>query len=100
MTQAGTPNLLSQRGEVIDKRGQNYCPVMTQRSFLNVLLCPRCGGTAGAILTCPLEVVKTRLQSSQVSLRPLCLPEIQLPGMSVRLMNPTPPSPGVLKVLR
>ncbi|KFP71067.1 Solute carrier family 25 member 33, partial [Acanthisitta chloris] len=59
-----------------------------------------CGGTAGAILTCPLEVVKTRLQSSQQTLRPLCLSEIQLPGMSVRLTNPNPPSPGVLKLLR
>uniref|UniRef100_A0A803YKE5 Solute carrier family 25 member 33 n=1 Tax=Meleagris gallopavo TaxID=9103 RepID=A0A803YKE5_MELGA len=59
----------------------------------------RCGGTAGAILTCPLEVVKTRLQSSQLALRPLCLSEIQLPGMSVRLMNPTPPAPGVLKTI-
>ncbi|NXA05905.1 S2533 protein, partial [Sapayoa aenigma] len=64
------------------------------------LLCPRCGGTAGAILTCPLEVVKTRLQSSQLALRPLCLSEVQLPGMTVKLMNPTPPSPGVLKLLR
>lgn len=100
MAQTGVPNLLSQRGEVVDKQGQNYCPIMSQRSFLNVLLCPRCGGTAGAILTCPLEVVKTRLQSSQLALRPLCLPEIQLPGMSVRLMNPTPPSPGVLQLLR
>ncbi|KAH0624007.1 hypothetical protein JD844_007267 [Phrynosoma platyrhinos] len=27
-----------------------------------------CGGTVGAILTCPLEVVKTRLQSSSVTL--------------------------------
>ncbi|KAI6080010.1 Solute carrier family 25 member 33-like protein [Aix galericulata] len=69
-------------------------------SSLPMLLCPRCGGTAGAILTCPLEVVKTRLQSSQLTLRPLCLSEIQLPGMSVRLVNPTPPSPGVLKLLR
>ncbi|XP_074890695.1 solute carrier family 25 member 36-like isoform X2 [Buteo buteo] len=59
-----------------------------------------CGGTAGAILTCPLEVVKTRLQSSQLTLRPLCLSEIHLPGMSVRLMNPSPSSPGVLKLLR
>ncbi|NWI64853.1 S2536 protein, partial [Todus mexicanus] len=76
------------------------CSVPAQRSFLHVLLCPRCGGTAGAILTCPLEVVKTRLQSSQLTLRSLCLSEIQLPGMSVRLVNPTPPSPGVLKLLR
>ncbi|KAI5628728.1 solute carrier family 25 member 36-A, partial [Silurus asotus] len=28
----------------------------------------RCGGTVGAILTCPLEVVKTRLQSSSITL--------------------------------
>lgn len=28
------------------------------------MVCFRAGGTAGAILTCPLEVVKTRLQSS------------------------------------
>ncbi|NWR36007.1 S2536 protein, partial [Tachuris rubrigastra] len=76
------------------------CPIMPQKSFLSVVLCPRCGGTAGAILTCPLEVVKTRLQSSQLALRPLYLSEVQLPGMSVRMMNPTPPSPGVLKLLR
>lgn len=30
----------------------------------------RIGGTVGAITTCPLEVVKTRLQSSVVSLDP------------------------------
>ncbi|NWQ60857.1 S2536 protein, partial [Neopipo cinnamomea] len=76
------------------------CPIMAQKSFLSVVLCPRCGGTAGAILTCPLEVVKTRLQSSQLAVRPLCLSEVQMPGMSMRLMNPTPPSPGVLKLLR
>lgn len=84
----------------MDEQGQNYCPLPAQGSFLHVLLCPRCGGTAGAILTCPLEVVKTRLQSSQLTLRPLCLSEIHLPGMSVKLMNPSPPSPGVLKLLR
>ncbi|XP_075294815.1 solute carrier family 25 member 36 [Opisthocomus hoazin] len=73
---------------------------MPQHSTLLHLLAGGCGGTAGAILTCPLEVVKTRLQSSQLTLRPLCISEIQLPGMSVRLMNPTSPSPGVLKLLR
>uniref|UniRef100_A0A8B9F7H3 Solute carrier family 25 member 33 n=1 Tax=Amazona collaria TaxID=241587 RepID=A0A8B9F7H3_9PSIT len=73
---------------------------MLQHSTLLHLIAGGCGGTAGAILTCPLEVVKTRLQSSQLVLRPLCLSEIQLPGMSVRLMNPTSPSPGVLKLLR
>ncbi|XP_054242573.1 solute carrier family 25 member 36-like [Indicator indicator] len=73
---------------------------MPQHSILLHLLAGGCGGTAGAILTCPLEVVKTRLQSSQLTLRPLCLSELQLPGMSVRLMNSTPPSPGMLKLLR
>ena len=38
-------------------------------------MCPlrllRIGGTVGAITTCPLEVVKTRLQSSVVSLDPV-----------------------------
>ncbi|ELU08546.1 hypothetical protein CAPTEDRAFT_182193 [Capitella teleta] len=32
-------------------------------SFVCLLIC-RAGGTAGAVITCPLEVVKTRLQSS------------------------------------
>ncbi|KAK2516748.1 solute carrier family 25 member 33 [Columba guinea] len=73
---------------------------MAQHSTLLHLLAGGCGGTAGAILTCPLEVVKTRLQSSQLTLRPLCLSELHLPGMSVRLMNPTPPSPGMLKLMR
>lgn len=37
----------------------------TQNVFLQlVLFCDRCGGTMGAVATCPLEVVKTRLQSS------------------------------------
>ncbi|CAH1776154.1 unnamed protein product [Owenia fusiformis] len=37
------------------------------------------GGTAGAVLTCPLEVVKTRLQSSGSTLRfiPQCSPYMQ-----------------------
>lgn len=82
----------------MDEQVQSYCPA--QGPFLHVLLYLRCGGTAGAILTCPLEVVKTRLQSSQLALRPLCLSEVQLPGMSVRLMSGTPPAPGVLKLLR
>uniref|UniRef100_A0A8C6UKP5 Solute carrier family 25 member 36a n=1 Tax=Neogobius melanostomus TaxID=47308 RepID=A0A8C6UKP5_9GOBI len=36
---------------------------------------PLCGGTVGAILTCPLEVVKTRLQSSHIT---LYVSEVQL----------------------
>uniref|UniRef100_A0A6I8NDZ6 Uncharacterized protein n=1 Tax=Ornithorhynchus anatinus TaxID=9258 RepID=A0A6I8NDZ6_ORNAN len=39
------------------------------------VFCGGCGGTVGAILTCPLEVVKTRLQSSSVT---LYISEVQL----------------------
>ena len=31
----------------------------------------RVGGTVGAVLTCPLEVVKTRLQSSVATFQPM-----------------------------
>lgn len=33
----------------------------------------RIGGTVGAVLTCPLEVVKTRLQSSCATFQPVYL---------------------------
>ncbi|KAG9330152.1 hypothetical protein JZ751_027122 [Albula glossodonta] len=49
-----------------------------------------CGGTVGAILTCPLEVVKTRLQSSSVT---LYISEVQLNtvnGASVARVSPGP----------
>lgn len=39
-----------------------------------VLFCGRCGGTMGAVATCPLEVVKTRLQSSSFSYMGTSLP--------------------------
>lgn len=41
---------------------------MTQTDTLLHLLAGGCGGTVGAILTCPLEVIKTRLQSSSLTL--------------------------------
>lgn len=56
----------------------------------------RCGGTVGAILTCPLEVVKTRLQSSSIT---LYISEVQLStvnGASVARMAP----PGPLHCLK
>ena len=37
---------------------------ITLLSFFKSEIFSRVGGTAGAIVTCPLEVVKTRLQSS------------------------------------
>lgn len=56
----------------------------------------RCGGTVGAILTCPLEVVKTRLQSSSIT---LYISEVQLStvnGASVARVAP----PGPLHCLK
>lgn len=50
----------------------------------------------GAILTCPLEVVKTRLQSSSIT---LCISEVHLStvnGASVARVAP----PGPLHCLR
>ncbi|XP_054858645.1 solute carrier family 25 member 36-A-like [Eublepharis macularius] len=58
------------------------------------------GGTVGAVLTCPLEVVKTRLQSSSFALRPLYLPSVQLQGVNGALIRPCLPSVGVLQLLR
>ncbi|MCJ8740320.1 hypothetical protein PDJAM_G00057530 [Pangasius djambal] len=40
---------------------------MSRRDTLVHLFAGGCGGTVGAILTCPLEVVKTRLQSSSIT---------------------------------
>uniref|UniRef100_A0A3P8VV37 Solute carrier family 25 member 36a n=1 Tax=Cynoglossus semilaevis TaxID=244447 RepID=A0A3P8VV37_CYNSE len=57
---------------------------------------PRCGGTVGAILTCPLEVVKTRLQSSSIT---LYISQVQLStvnGASVARVVP----PGPLHCLK
>lgn len=66
---------------------------MSQRDTLVHLFAGGCGGTVGAILTCPLEVVKTRLQSS--SSVTLYISEVQLNtvngGASVnRVVSPGP----------
>uniref|UniRef100_A0A3Q3RD61 Solute carrier family 25 member 36 n=1 Tax=Monopterus albus TaxID=43700 RepID=A0A3Q3RD61_MONAL len=69
---------------------------MSQRDTLVHLFAGGCGGTVGAILTCPLEVVKTRLQSSSIT---LYISEVQLStvnGGSVARVAP----PGPLHCLR
>ncbi|XP_067881234.1 solute carrier family 25 member 33-like [Heterodontus francisci] len=74
---------------------------MTQSDPILHLLAGGCGGTVGAILTCPLEVVKTRLQSSGFSLRSLYLPpgvQLSVPGGEV--LRPAGVSPRLLEVLR
>ncbi|XP_028663730.1 solute carrier family 25 member 33 [Erpetoichthys calabaricus] len=70
------------------------------QTFLH-LLAGGCGGTVGAIVTCPLEVIKTRLQSSGISLRPLYLSQIQLGTLNgTGVVRPTSVAPGLLQVLR
>ncbi|XP_031710533.1 solute carrier family 25 member 36-A-like [Anarrhichthys ocellatus] len=69
---------------------------MSQRDTLVHLFAGGCGGTVGAILTCPLEVVKTRLQSSSVT---LYVSEVHLStvnGASVARVAP----PGPLHCLK
>uniref|UniRef100_A0A3Q2QVV3 Solute carrier family 25 member 36a n=1 Tax=Fundulus heteroclitus TaxID=8078 RepID=A0A3Q2QVV3_FUNHE len=69
---------------------------MSQTDTLVHLFAGGCGGTVGAILTCPLEVVKTRLQSSSVT---LYISEVQLStvnGASVARVSP----PGPLHCLK
>uniref|UniRef100_A0A3Q2XD69 Solute carrier family 25 member 36a n=1 Tax=Hippocampus comes TaxID=109280 RepID=A0A3Q2XD69_HIPCM len=64
---------------------------MSQRDTLVHLFAGGCGGTVGAILTCPLEVVKTRLQSSSVT---LYISEVQLSTVNgASLARVTPPGP-------
>ena len=59
----------------------------------------RCGGTVGAIVTCPLEVLKTRLQSSSLDLRPVF--QVQMGSLSgTGVIRPGTVTPGLLQVLR
>ncbi|XP_064778135.1 solute carrier family 25 member 33-like [Oncorhynchus masou masou] len=61
-----------------------------------------CSGTVGAIVTCPLEVLKTRLQSSGLTLRPVF--QVQLGTLNgtgvIRPGSGTVTPPGLLQVLR
>ncbi|KAJ6656885.1 hypothetical protein lerEdw1_003216 [Lerista edwardsae] len=61
----------------------------------------RCGGTVGAIFTCPLEVIKTRLQSSKLALRAVYYPQVQLGTISAEgMVRQTAVSPGLIRVLK
>ncbi|XP_032156199.1 solute carrier family 25 member 33 isoform X3 [Sapajus apella] len=60
----------------------------------------RCGGTVGAIFTCPLEVIKTRLQSSRLALRTVYYPQVHLGTISgAGMVRPTSVTPGLFQVL-
>ncbi|MXQ81847.1 hypothetical protein E5288_WYG004827 [Bos mutus] len=60
-----------------------------------------CGGTVGAIFTCPLEVIKTRLQSSRLALRTVYYPQVHLGTISgAGVVRQTSVTPGLLQVLK
>nr|BAB30846.1 unnamed protein product [Mus musculus] len=60
-----------------------------------------CGGTVGAIFTCHLEVIKTRLQSSRLALRTVYYPQVHLGTISgAGMVRPTSVTPGLLQVLK
>lgn len=70
-------------------------------AFLCVSSICRCSGTVGAIVTCPLEVLKTRLQSSGLALRPVFQVQLgTLSGTGAGVIRPGTVTPGLLQVLR
>ncbi|XP_068602474.1 solute carrier family 25 member 33 isoform X2 [Brachionichthys hirsutus] len=72
---------------------------MVQRDTLLHLFAGGCSGTVGAIVTCPLEVLKTRLQSSGLALRPIF--QVQLGALSsTGVIRPGTVTPGVLRGLQ
>ncbi|XP_034065326.1 solute carrier family 25 member 33 isoform X2 [Gymnodraco acuticeps] len=72
---------------------------MAQKDTLLNLFAGGCSGTVGAIVTCPLEVLKTRLQSSGFALRPVF--QVQLGTLSgTGVIRPGTVTPGLLQVLR
>uniref|UniRef100_W5MJ93 Solute carrier family 25 member 33 n=3 Tax=Lepisosteus oculatus TaxID=7918 RepID=W5MJ93_LEPOC len=72
---------------------------MAQKDTFLHLFAGGCGGTVGAIMTCPLEVIKTRLQSSGLSLRPIF--QVQLGTLNgTGMIRPSPVAPGLFQVLR
>lgn len=74
---------------------------MSQRDTLLHLFAGGCGGTVGAIVTCPLEVIKTRLQSSGLALRAVYFQQVQLGISGAGMMRPAASmSPGLLQVLK
>uniref|UniRef100_A0AAV2LYG1 Mitochondrial carrier protein n=1 Tax=Knipowitschia caucasica TaxID=637954 RepID=A0AAV2LYG1_KNICA len=71
---------------------------MAQKDTLLHLFAGGCSGTVGAIVTCPLEVLKTRLQSSGLALRPVY--QVQLSGTGAGVIRPGTVTPGLFQVLR
>ena len=81
------------RGGSCGRRGgrMRVPPERPEDTRVHLFAAGGCGGTVGALLTCPLEAVKTRLQSSSGTLH---IPEVQLNTMARasvdRLVSPGP----------
>lgn len=74
---------------------------MSQRDTLLHLFAGGCAGTVGAIVTCPLEVIKTRLQSSGLAIRTVYFQQVQLGISGAGMVRPAASmSPGLLQVLK
>ncbi|KAJ8258884.1 hypothetical protein COCON_G00178960 [Conger conger] len=72
---------------------------MAQKDTFLHLFAGGCSGTVGAIVTCPLEVLKTRLQSSGLTLRPVF--QVQLGALNgAGVMRPATMTPSLLQVLQ
>ncbi|XP_060026925.1 solute carrier family 25 member 33 [Erinaceus europaeus] len=72
-----------------------------KESTLLHLFAGGCGGTVGAIFTCPLEVIKTRLQSSRLALGTVYYPQVHLGTISgAGVVRPASVTPGLLQVLK
>ncbi|XP_044301424.1 solute carrier family 25 member 33 [Varanus komodoensis] len=72
-----------------------------EKSTLLHLFAGGCGGTVGAIFTCPLEVIKTRLQSSKLAFRAVYYPQVHLGTISGEgMVRPASVSPGLIRILK
>ncbi|XP_063173520.1 solute carrier family 25 member 33 isoform X2 [Candoia aspera] len=75
--------------------------VAPERSTLLHLVAGGCGGTVGAIFTCPLEVIKTRLQSSRLAFRAIYYPQVHLGTLSGDgMVRPASLPPSLIQVLK
>ncbi|KAL4658489.1 solute carrier family 25 member 33 isoform X4 [Arapaima gigas] len=71
---------------------------MVQKDTFLHLFAGGCSGTVAAIVTCPLEVLKTRLQSSGLAVRPVVQVQMGLHGACV--IRPAAVTPSLFQVFR
>ncbi|XP_028368927.2 solute carrier family 25 member 33 isoform X1 [Phyllostomus discolor] len=98
---SGPPRVFFQLPRASGGTGAAMATGTQQENTLLHLFAGGCGGTVGAIFTCPLEVIKTRLQSSRLALRTVYYPQVHLGTISgAGVVRPTSVTPGLLQVLK